>query len=289
MWPPRRSCEPDRALEVDRGRPAGGRRGWCASASRRTTSASHQPSPWADDGEAAAVDGDRVARSRRRRAPSWPRCGPGRRRRRRPRPAPRRCPVNMPASPRGGCRSTRMSSPRRVDAADAARARRRPWWRLRRRRTTRRASSPPNRAGRQVERRSGRRGRPGGRRRPPSAPPSTSTCSDAAARRARRARRRGRRSARGTGGPWRRAAPGRARPAAGRGPSTWRTVSVGVVGPDGARADEDGVALGPQAVGVGPGRLAGDPPARAVGGRGAAVEGGGQLEHDVGPAGACGA
>ena len=59
-----------------------------------------------------------------------------------------------------------------------------------------------------------------------------------------------------------------------------------VVGPDRAGADEDGVALGPQPVGVGAGGRTGDPLARAVGGGGAAVEGGGQLQHDVRPAGA---
>ena len=59
-----------------------------------------------------------------------------------------------------------------------------------------------------------------------------------------------------------------------------------VVGPHRAGADEDGVALGPQAVGVEPGLGAGDPLARAVGGGGAAVERGRQLQHHVGPAGA---
>ena len=59
-----------------------------------------------------------------------------------------------------------------------------------------------------------------------------------------------------------------------------------VVGADRAGAHEDGVALGPQAVGVGPGRRAGDPLARAVGCGGAAVERRGQLEHDPRPAGA---
>ena len=49
-----------------------------------------------------------------------------------------------------------------------------------------------------------------------------------------------------------------------------------------ARADQHGVALGPQPVGVGPGRLARDPAAGAVGGGGAPVQAGGQLEHDVG-------
>ncbi len=58
-----------------------------------------------------------------------------------------------------------------------------------------------------------------------------------------------------------------------------------VVGPDGAGAHEDGVALRPQPVGVGPGRLTRDPPARPVGGRGAPVEGGGQLEDDPRAAG----
>src|SRR5690606_14488944 len=51
-------------------------------------------------------------------------------------------------------------------------------------------------------------------------------------------------------------------------------------------ADDDAVALGPEPVGVGPGHGAGDPLAGAVRSRGAPVEGGGQLQHDVGPAGA---
>ena len=59
-----------------------------------------------------------------------------------------------------------------------------------------------------------------------------------------------------------------------------------VVGAHGAGADDDRVALGPQPVGVAPRGVAGDPLARAVGRRGAAVEGGRELEHDVGPAGA---
>ena len=67
---------------------------------------------------------------------------------------------------------------------------------------------------------------------------------------------------------------------------TWRTVSDGSSAAHGAGADEDRVALGPQPVGVGAGRVAGDPLARAVGRGGAAVEGGRQLQHDLGPAGA---
>ena len=59
-----------------------------------------------------------------------------------------------------------------------------------------------------------------------------------------------------------------------------------VVGAHGAGADDDGVALGPQAVGVRPRLGAGDPLAGAVGGGGAAVEGGRQLQHDEGSAGA---
>ena len=59
-----------------------------------------------------------------------------------------------------------------------------------------------------------------------------------------------------------------------------------VVGADRAGADEHGLALGAQAVGVGAGLGAGDPLARAVGRRRAAVDGRGELEHDVGPAGA---
>ena len=100
-------------------------------------------------------------------------------------------------------------------------------------------------------------------------------------------RRRGRRRARGRAGPWRRRARGRAPPATGR-PGR-RGVAHGqrrVVGPHGAGADDDGVALGPEAVGVGPG---GSDPVihwlRAVGRGGAPVEGRGQLEHDVGAAG----
>ena len=60
-----------------------------------------------------------------------------------------------------------------------------------------------------------------------------------------------------------------------------------VVGAHGAGADEHGVALGPQAVGVGPGGLGPVihwlvPSGAAV----PAVDGRGELEHDVGPAGA---
>lgn len=61
---------------------------------------------------------------------------------------------------------------------------------------------------------------------------------------------------------------------------------AGVVRPHRAGADHHGIALGPQSVGVGPGRAAGDPLAGAVGRRRAAVEGGGQLQHHVRPAGA---
>ena len=53
-----------------------------------------------------------------------------------------------------------------------------------------------------------------------------------------------------------------------------------VVGSDRAGAHQDGVALGPQAVGVGAGLRRGDPLARTVGRRGAAVERRGQLQHD---------
>ncbi len=62
-----------------------------------------------------------------------------------------------------------------------------------------------------------------------------------------------------------------------------------IVGPHRAGADQHGVALGPQAVGVGPGQRAGDPLAGAVGRRRAPVEGGRQLEHDPGPARSSGA
>ena len=57
-----------------------------------------------------------------------------------------------------------------------------------------------------------------------------------------------------------------------------------VVGPDRPGADQDGVALGPQAVGVGPGLRAGDPLAGPVGGGDPPVEGGGQLQDHPGPA-----
>ena len=59
-----------------------------------------------------------------------------------------------------------------------------------------------------------------------------------------------------------------------------------IVGAHGAGADEDGVALGAHAMGVGPRLVAGDPLARAVGRGGPAVDGRGELEHDIGPAGA---
>jgi hypothetical protein len=58
-----------------------------------------------------------------------------------------------------------------------------------------------------------------------------------------------------------------------------------VVGPDRPGTDDDRVALGPQRVGVGAGLGAGDPLAGAIGGGGPAVEGGGQLQDDPGPAG----
>ena len=60
----------------------------------------------------------------------------------------------------------------------------------------------------------------------------------------------------------------------------------GVVGPDRAGAHEDGVAVGPQPVGVEAGLRTGDPLLGAVGGGGAAVERRRQLQHDVGAAGA---
>ena len=59
-----------------------------------------------------------------------------------------------------------------------------------------------------------------------------------------------------------------------------------VVGEDRAGADEDGPGRGPAGVDVGPGRLARDPPAGAVGRRAAPVEGGGELPRDEGAAGA---
>ena len=107
------------------------------------------------------------------------------------------------------------------------------------------------------------------------------------AARARRARRRGRLASSSAGctfassGAW---------PSTTRSGSRPSTVAHGerrVVGAHGAGADEHGVALGPQAVGVAPGR--GSPVIHwlgAVGCRGAPVERGRQLEHDVRPAGA---
>src|SRR5579872_491377 len=56
-----------------------------------------------------------------------------------------------------------------------------------------------------------------------------------------------------------------------------------VVGPHGARPDEHGVALGPEALDVGARLGSGDPPARAVRGGEASVERGGELQHDEGP------
>ena len=59
---------------------------------------------------------------------------------------------------------------------------------------------------------------------------------------------------------------------------------LGVVDLDGVGADEHRVAQRAQAVGVEPGRPAGDPAARAVGGGAATVEGGGELPGDEGAA-----
>ena len=67
--------------------------------------------------------------------------------------------------------------------------------------------------------------------------------------------------------------------------SAWRTVRDGSSARTVPAPDDHGVALGPQAVGVGPGLGAGDPPAGPVGRGRPPVEGGGQLEDDVGPAG----
>ena len=127
--------------------------------------------------------------------------------------------------------------------------------------------------GREVERRSGRRGRRGGTRRRPSrrprpAPAATPRRPELVEHVAER--RPSSSSARVHLGV--RRAPGRARPAAGRGPSTWRTVSAGSSARTVPAPTMHGVALGPQPVGVGPGRVAGDPLARAVGRGGAPVE-----------------
>ena len=83
------------------------------------------------------------------------------------------------------------------------------------------------------------------------------------------------------------AAGSRARGSTGRREAAARSGRV--VGPHRARPDQHGVGPGPQAVGVQPGRLAGDPPAGPVGGGDAPVERGGQLEDHPRPTGACGA
>ena len=162
-------------------------------------------------------------------------------------------------------------------------ATRRRWWRRRGRRRAggRRRRRPARGRGRA---RSGRPGRPGGSRRrrwrrPRPGPggrrrrPSSSSTSPRSP------------FSSSAGWTW---APGGAWPSTTRSGSRPVDVADGerrVVGPDGAGADEHGVALGPQAVGVGPGLGAGDPLARPVGRGGAPVEGGGQLQHDVRPAG----
>ena len=69
-------------------------------------------------------------------------------------------------------------------------------------------------------------------------------------------------------------------------PSSLRTVSCGSSARTVPGADEDGAGLGPAGVDVGPGRLARDPPAGAVGRGAAPVEGGGELPRDEGAAGA---
>ena len=183
------------------------------------------------------------------------------------------------------CRPVRVrrSSPSRSTRRSSARARRRRWSARQGRRTA---------AGRRRRRtarargtaRSGRRGRRGGRRAATVAPPSTITC---------RTPCRPSSSSTPPRSPWSSsarvhlrvlAARGRARRAAGRGPSTWRTVSVGSSARTVPAPTIDGVALGPQAMGVAPGGSPGDPLARAVGRRGAPVERRRQLEHDVRPA-----
>lgn len=65
-------------------------------------------------------------------------------------------------------------------------------------------------------------------------------------------------------------------------------VEPGVVGPPGARADEDRVVPGAQFVGVRPGLGRADPAGGAVGGGAAAVQGRGELPGDEGPSGAYG-
>ena len=148
--------------------------------------------------------------------------------------------------------------------------------RARRRRRTRRERGR-RRSGRRARRR-GRRGRRWPRPRPAAAATSRCPRSSSTAPRSPNSSRHG----------WTRA-PAGARPSttrSGSRPATWRTVRAGSSTTHGAGADEHGVALGPQPVGVGPGLLAGDPLARAVGRGGAAVDGGGELEHDVRAAGA---
>jgi hypothetical protein len=69
------------------------------------------------------------------------------------------------------------------------------------------------------------------------------------------------------------------------GASLWRAGGQpGVVGQGGAGADHDGVGGRPEPVAVGPGGRAGDPLGGAVGRRDLAVQAGGALDGDAGPA-----
>ena len=120
-----------------------------------------------------------------------------------------------------------------------------------------RPSSPPSRAGRQIEHVLVDQAAPGGSARPRAAPPSTRSWTTPAAPEVVEQRARGRRHL-----DERRLDPGavgglgRARPAAGPGPATSPDRQGRVVGPDRAGPDQDGVALGPQLVGVGAGQPA---------------------------------
>ena len=241
-WPPRRSARRTGPLEVDRVAGLRGRRGWCGRRSRRRRRPPTSRRP-GDDGEAGAVDGDGGARARRRRARWWRRCAAWGPRRETTVPSSSTMPVNIRSPPWGvgrrdgpGPRAMRTTGtgPVTGDGTTGRRSMRR---------------SPPSgvtpvmrappdvgdgrgaRAGeqrpgvvaaeqrrRQVERRSGRPGRPGGthRRRWPRPRPAPGARPGRRARRAGRSRSPGELERRVDLGA--RAAPCRARPAAGRGP-----------------------------------------------------------------------
>ena len=142
-WPPRRSLEADRALEVHGVAGPQSARGRCGRRSRRRRRPPTSRRRAADDGEAAAVDRDRVAELRRRRARCGRRCAGGRRRGR------RRAELLDDAGEHQAGSSVEIERGRRRGERprSGGRARRRRWSARPARRTAARASSPPNSAG----------------------------------------------------------------------------------------------------------------------------------------------